>query len=210
MRVKIGALAAWIEMGIGSSWVSTCDDGAEEEGTMRVRRVVTGHDRSGRAVFVSDREVEPVTVELLPGSEFHKLWGGDRVPSFPDDGAEPAQPTYFPPIGGFRFGMFSLPPASSVAAPQPGDLAAAASELEAKLPGLAGYMEPGNSGMHTTDTIDFEVVLEGEVWLELDGGKEVHLRPGDTVVQNGTRHAWHNRSNEPAVLFVALLGASRT
>src|SRR5215831_6426869 len=101
---------------------------------MKVRRVVTGHDRSGKAVFVSDREVEPVTAELLPGSEFHKLWGGDRTPSFPDDGAEPAQPTYFPPIGGFRFGMFSLPRASSAAPPEPKDVALAASELEAKLP----------------------------------------------------------------------------
>ncbi|HTO06822.1 MAG TPA: cupin domain-containing protein [Myxococcota bacterium] len=174
---------------------------------MKVRRVVTGHDRSGKAVFVSDREVEPITAQLLPGSEFHKLWGGDRAPSFPDDGAEPAQPSYFPPIGGFRFGMFSLPPASSAAAPQPKDMAAAAAELEAKLPGLASYMEPDAPGMHTTDTIDFEVVLEGEVWLELDGGKEVHLRPGDTVVQNGTRHAWHNRGTKPARLAVFITGA---
>ena len=48
---------------------------------MKVRRVVTGHDRSGKAVFVSDGQVEPVTAELMPGSEFHKLWGGDRTPS---------------------------------------------------------------------------------------------------------------------------------
>src|SRR5215831_13826126 len=102
---------------------------------MKVRRVVTGHDRSGKSVFVSDREVEPATVALMPGSEFHKLWGADTAPSFPDDGAEPAQPTYFPPMGGFRFGMFSLPPASSVAGPLPADTAAAARELEAKLPG---------------------------------------------------------------------------
>ncbi len=173
---------------------------------MRVRRVVTGHDRSGKAVFVSHREVEPVTAELLPGSEFHKLWGGERAPAFPDDGAEPAQPTYFPPIGGFRFGMFSLPPQSSAAA-QPSDLAAATRELEAKLPGLMSYMEPGAPGMHTTDTIDFEVVLDGEVWLELDDGKEVHLRPGDTVVQNGTRHAWHNRGTKTARLAVFIAGA---
>ena len=174
---------------------------------MKVRRVVTGHNRSGKAVFVSDATVEPVTAELMPGSEFHKLWGGDRTPSFPDDGAEPAQPTYFPPIGGFRFGMFSLPPASSVAAPQPADMAAAARALGAKLPGLTSYMEPDAPGMHTTPTIDFEVVLDGEVWLELDGGKEVHLHPGDTVVQNGTRHAWHNRGHKPARLAVFIIGA---
>jgi hypothetical protein len=93
---------------------------------MKVRRVVTGHDSSGKSVFVSDGEVEPVTAELMPGSEFHKLWGGDRTPQFPDDGAAPAQPTYFPPVGGFRFGMFSLPPQSRAVGPQPTDVAAAA------------------------------------------------------------------------------------
>src|SRR5262245_43559446 len=103
---------------------------------MRVRRVVTGHDRTGKAVFVCDAEVDPHAVRLMPGSEFHKLWGGDRAPAFPDDGAPPAQPTYFPPVGGFRFGMFALPPAASAAAPQIADSAAAARELEEKLPGL--------------------------------------------------------------------------
>jgi quercetin dioxygenase-like cupin family protein len=63
--------------------------------------------------------------------------------------------------------------------------------------------------MHTTSTIDFEVVLEGEVWLELDDGKEVHLKPGDTVVQNGTRHAWRNHGTVPARLAVFLIGAPR-
>ena len=125
----------------------------------------------------------------------------------PDGGAPPAQPTYFPPVGGFRFGMFSLPPQSRAVGPQPADTAAAARELEEKLPGLAKYMEPDAPGMHTTDTIDFEVVLDGEVWLELDGGKEVHLKPGDTVVQNGTRHAWHNKGNKPARLAVFITGA---
>ena len=60
-------------------------------------------------------------------------------------------------------------------------------------------MEPDAPGMHTTATIDFEVVLEGEVWLELDDGEEVHLRVGDCVVQNGTRHAWRNRGLWPPV-----------
>jgi mannose-6-phosphate isomerase-like protein (cupin superfamily) len=175
---------------------------------MKVRRVVTGHDRSGKAVFVSDTEVEPTTVQLMPGAEFHKLWGADRAPSFPDDGAEPAQPTYFPPIGGFRFGMFTLPPNTRGAGPPAiSDSAAAVRELEEKLPGMAGYMEPNAPGMHTTDTIDFEIVLDGEVVLELDDKKEVLLRAGDTVVQNGTRHAWHNRGTKPVRIGVFIAGA---
>jgi hypothetical protein len=63
--------------------------------------------------------------------------------------------------------------------------------------------------MHTTETIDCDLVFSGEVWLELDDGKDVHLRRGDCVIQNGTRHTWHNRSSEPCVLFFTLLGAVR-
>ena len=59
----------------------------------------------------------------------------------------------------------------------------------------------------TSATVDFEVVISGEVVLELDDGAERVLRPGDTVVQNGTRHRWHNRGSEPATLAVILIGA---
>jgi mannose-6-phosphate isomerase-like protein (cupin superfamily) len=175
---------------------------------MRVRRVVTGHDAGGKAVFASDIEVDPLTVTLLPGAEFHRLWGADQAPTFPDDGAPTAQPDYFPPVGGYRFGLFTLPPATAQAAAGL-DVEAALAEMEAKLPGLASYTEPDNPGMHTTDTIDFEVVLSGQVVLELDDGAETVLRPGDTVVQNGTRHRWSNRGSEPAVLAVFITGAHR-
>jgi mannose-6-phosphate isomerase-like protein (cupin superfamily) len=63
--------------------------------------------------------------------------------------------------------------------------------------------------MHTTDTVDFEYVLSGSIDLELDNGETVHLTPGDTVVQNGTRHAWRNRGSEPCQLVVVLVGAHR-
>jgi quercetin dioxygenase-like cupin family protein len=68
-------------------------------------------------------------------------------------------------------------------------------------------MEPAEPGMHTTATIDFEVLLSGSVTLELDDGAKVDLRPGDTVVQNGTRHRWSNAGTEPAVLAVFICGA---
>jgi mannose-6-phosphate isomerase-like protein (cupin superfamily) len=174
-----------------------------------VRRVVTGHDSNGKAVFASDERVDPVTVALVPGGEFHLLWGADQAPTFPDDGSPTPQPTYFPPLGGYRFGFFTVPPAHSASIPADLDLEAAVAEVDAKLPGMLAWMEPDNPGMHTTDTIDFEVVLSGEVVLELDGGAEKVLRPGDTVVQNGTRHRWSNRGTEPAVVAVILLGAHR-
>ena len=173
---------------------------------MNVRRVVTGHDSNGKAVFASDEEVAPLTPSLNPGAEFHRLWGGDEAPRFPDDGSLPSHTTYFPPVGGFRFGFFTLPPAGTGLPPDV-DIAAGLAELEEMLPGLSAHMEADDPGMHTTATIDFEVVLSGEVVLELDDGAQVHLRAGDTVVQNGTRHRWSNPGTVPAVLAVFIVGA---
>jgi mannose-6-phosphate isomerase-like protein (cupin superfamily) len=172
-----------------------------------VRRVVTGHDAEGKAVFVSDSLVEPVTTPLSPGLAFHQLWNGDAAPQFPDDGTRPPTTTYFPSVGGFRFNFFTIPPGDD---PRPGpevDVGAELAALDVALPGLFAHNEPDEPGMHTTATIDFEVVLSGEVVLELDDGAKVHLRPGDTVVQNGTRHRWSNPGDAPATLAVFLTGA---
>jgi hypothetical protein len=75
-----------------------------------VRRVVTGHDVEEHAVFVSDEMVAPVTIDLLPGTNFHLIWGADAKASFPDDGAKPRATPYFPSLDGFRFGFFTIPP----------------------------------------------------------------------------------------------------
>ena len=172
---------------------------------MNVRRVVTGHNASGKAVIASDQHVAPITLQLVPGAEFHRLWGADTSPSFPDNGAEPSNPNYFPPVGGFRFGIFTVAPETTMI-PADIDIAAAFSEMVTTLPGMAAHMEPDNPGMLTTASVDYEFVVSGEVTLELDDGVEVHLRAGDTVVQNGTRHAWRNRSDKPCVLVVVLVG----
>lgn len=174
---------------------------------MDVRRVVTGHDASGKAIFVSDEAVAPIVPTILPGNEFHRLWGGDEAPHFPDDGSRPDDRSYFPPVGGFRFGFFTIPPDGGAGISPGVDVADALRELEEKLPGLAGHMEPDNPGMHTTATIDFEVILSGTVTLELDDEAKVTLGPGDTVVQNGTRHRWSNAGTEPAVIAVFICGA---
>lgn len=175
---------------------------------MVIRRVVTGHDASGKSVFASDEVVSPRKPALLGGYEFTMLWGGDETPRFPDDGSMPQWHTYFPPVGGFRFSMFTIPPRGSAATADLENLDEnAAAEVEEQLPGLLGYMEPEDPGMHTTDTVDFEVVLEGTVVLELDDGATVTLQPGDTVVQNGTRHRWHNGGDTPARLALFVCGA---
>jgi mannose-6-phosphate isomerase-like protein (cupin superfamily) len=175
-----------------------------------VRRVVTGHSVDGKAVFASDERVAPITLGLLPGTEFHRLWGADVPMHFPDDGSRPATPAYFPSVGGYRVGMFSVAPATTVTDLAGLDIPAAFAEMETLLPGLAGHMEPDSPGMHTTATVDFEYVISGRCVLELDDGATVDLGPGDTVVQNGTRHAWRNPHDEPCVMLVVLVGANHT
>lgn len=175
---------------------------------MRVRRVATGHDGSSKSVFASDEQVDPVVLKLMPGTEFHLLWGGDEAPTFPDAGSAGSAPSYFPAVGGYRFGLVTIPPAGTQA-PADLDFAAALGQVERELPGMLSHMEPDDPGMHTTDTIDFEVILAGELVLELDDGVEKVLRPGDTVVQNGTRHRWNNRGTEPATMAVFMTGARR-
>lgn len=173
---------------------------------MQVRRVVTGRTAAGTSVFVGDERVEPISVSLLPGAEFHTVWGSDATVPLPSDGGIPPMQGWFPPQGGFRFAFFTLPPAS-VTAPPGLDMGTAFAELNQKLPGLFDVMEQDHPGMHTTDTIDVDLVISGEVWLELDDGAETRLGPGDCVVQNGTRHAWHNRTDQPCVIAVVLVGA---
>ena len=176
---------------------------------MRVRRVATGHDGRSKSVFASDDEVDPVVLGLMPGTEFHLLWGGDEAPTFPDAGSAGVAPSYFPRVGGYRFGFVTIPPAGTQAAADL-DLTDALAQMERDLPGMLSHMEPDDPGMHTTDTIDFEVILTGELVLELDDGVEKVLRPGDTVVQNGTRHRWHNRGTEPATMAAFMTGARRS
>jgi mannose-6-phosphate isomerase-like protein (cupin superfamily) len=174
---------------------------------MDVRRVVTAHDGDGRAVFVVDEQVAPVTVALLQGSEFHQLWGSDVTCQFPDNGVRPDVRSYFPPVGGFRVGPFTIPPDRGTGAPPDLDIEATLAELEETLPGLAEHLEPAEPGMHTSASVDFGVVLSGQATLELDDGATVVLKPGDIYIQNGTRHRWSNRGDVPAVLAVALIGA---
>jgi mannose-6-phosphate isomerase-like protein (cupin superfamily) len=188
-------------MAIPRRSAATCP---QEEGQMDVRRVVTGHDANGKAVFVSEERVAPTTPALLGGFTVHKLWGADEPPRLPDDGSLPSYTSYFPPVGGIRFSFVTFPPHFP---PDPDagfgedlDIDAAVAELDDLFPGLAQHMEPGGAGMHTSATVDIGVVLAGEVVLELDDGATVTLRAGDTVVQNGTRHRWSNPGDVPVVL----------
>jgi len=165
---------------------------------MKVRRVVTGHSPEGKAVVASDVRVEPI--EFGDGGAYHVLWGSDTAARFPDDGAAPAWSAAFPPVGGHRFVLMTLPIGSTRTSDDP--------QLSTFLAdSLGDVMEKDEPGMHKTATIDYEVVLSGRIGLELDEGAEVLLGPGDVVVQNGTRHRWHNRGSEPATMAVIVIGA---
>ena len=178
---------------------------------MQIRRVVTGQDAAGRAVVVSDGP-PPRHHDLVhvPGMSTAMLWATGPGEPLRADGADPTPQvvSQLPAPGGTCFVIVRFPPDSVFT--DPGfDAAAADAEQRLTSPGIAERFEPDHPGMHTTDSVDYVVVLAGEVWLELDDGQLSHLRAGDTVVQNGTRHAWRNLGTEPVTLAVVQVGMSR-
>lgn len=174
------------------------------------RRVVTGHSGAGKSVIVSDG-VSPrhVTITGMAGFSITGVWATDHgmtaVPGSDDPTA--GMVTFVPGEGGTRFVVTVIPPPGPM--PSAEELAVAGPQMLERLPGLAEAMEPGHPGMHTTDTVDYDIVMSGELVMELDDGAEVALKPGDIVVQNGTRHAWRNRGTEPVVMYSVLVGAPR-
>jgi hypothetical protein len=142
----------------------------------------------------------------MPGQAQTRVWFTPGVPSKAAPGAEPTNNCgpVLPGPGGASFVIVSYAPESVMMSPR-FDPAAAGEELATYAPDLAEVFEP--DGMHRTPSVDYGVVLQGEVWLELDDGAEVRLSPGDTVVQLAARHAWRNRTNAPATVAFVLTGA---
>ena len=170
-----------------------------------MRRVVTGHDGRGRSVIVSDG-VPPRTHHFAgwPGFVSSVAWSTEAAVPVSRAGEDPtgSVATLIPAPGGTRLILLTLPPA---AAGGGFDRAVYEAEQATYSPGLAETLE--TDGMHATPTIDYIVVVKGEVWLRLDEGAETRLEAGDVVIQNAARHAWSNRSGEPAVLACVLIGA---
>lgn len=179
---------------------------------MKIRRVVAGTGADGKAKVIVDG-VAPRSVEFasVPGYAAALLWstgaaeglsvGGNIVDRTGEVGFVPGE-------GESRLLIVTFPP-DSVMMRADVDLAAFGSEFAKLLPGLAETFEPDHPGMHTTESTDYDVVLEGEITLELDDGEEVLLRKHDVVIQHGNRHAWRNRSDQPATLLFVLLGGRR-
>lgn len=175
------------------------------------RRIVTAHNADGKAVVRSDGP-PPWSKEMehTPGFASSLVWATPPIPVLPVGPAEPTDTvtTIVPPPGETRFLIVTFPPDSVYG--EPGfDFAAAAREQAEESPGLVELFEPDHPGMHTTPTVDYGIVLDGEVWLELDDGRTVHLKQHDVVVQNGTRHAWRNKGTRPVTMAFVLIGAYR-
>ena len=165
---------------------------------MGIRRVVTGHNKDGRSIIVSDELAEPITAGDL--GETYVFWSADELPTFPNSGQNPQARTPFPPVGGFRFFMFTIDPCT----PAP-PLVEACDLGETGQPAMRGQI----TGFHETATIDFEVVLQGEATLTVSGGQKVTLKAGEVVVHNGECHAWSNEGGVPAVLAGCIIGGQR-
>lgn len=174
---------------------------------MHIRRVVMGTGETGQAAVLSDDRVEPVVASLLPGVEIFRVWELDH-PALPvtDTAVGSPKATFFPGPIGVRFGFLSIPPGIDYIPAPEADLAAAATEMEAKLPGATATFAIDNPGEHTTATVDYLVVVSGCGVMRAPG-IEVRLTAGDCLVQNGTAHAWFNDGEEPFVLAYALGGA---
>ncbi|MGI5126802.1 cupin domain-containing protein [Pseudonocardia sp. CA-107938] len=158
--------------------------------------------------MVDDGGVPAITSALLPGAAAYRLWGRDERPAFPDDGSPRSAESYYPPPDGSRFMINRIPPGELV--PAPGvDVAAALAELDQLMPGAMACNDPDEPGMHTTDSLDYVLVVSGEITLELDDGESTVLRAGDVVVQNGTRHGWRNHGTEPCTIVGVAIGADR-
>lgn len=175
-----------------------------------LRCVVTGHQNERATVVADGPPAEVVAFASTPGMEVAKIWSTPAMPGIGRDeaGIGSKEAGFLPAIGETRFVILTFPPDSTMLHPD-FDLAAAAGEFAERLPEMAAVREAADPAMHRTDTIDHIIVLEGEVWLELDDQQEVLLRQHDVAVQNGTRHAWRNKSNRPVTMAVVMVGAAR-
>jgi mannose-6-phosphate isomerase-like protein (cupin superfamily) len=119
---------------------------------------------------------------------------------------------FIPVVGATRFSIMQVPALAEIKRLAQGggiDIGQAFVEFGKAMPDMGAAMEPDNSGMHTTDSIDYIVVLSGEIWCELDDGEEVHLRARDCLIQCGTRHAWLNKGTVPCLIASVMVGANR-
>lgn len=176
----------------------------------QVRRIVTGHDANGRSIVTEDRAAPSVhTNPKRVGYVLTQLWATDRTPAYVGNEPDPtAQPlTLEPPKNGTVVRIIEFGPEGdwlqklSTADTQVAWAALGTDRASTNKAGTARH-----PFMHRTQSVDYALVLEGEITLVLDE-EEVTMREGDFLVERGTNHAWANRSGKPCrMLFVLVDG----
>jgi hypothetical protein len=174
-----------------------------------MKRVVTGHDAQGRSIVVS-AAAPPNVVQLehIPGTVFYELWNTHEMPVPINNGPDPTlAPLRLHPVpGGSVVRIVDIPPDTEEF------LAQGAARMRTMFEHIGDEHastvsdESPHPLMHRTESVDYGILIEGELTLVLDTGV-VDLKPGDVVIQRGTNHAWANRSNKVSrVAFILLNG----
>jgi uncharacterized cupin superfamily protein len=171
-----------------------------------VRRVVTGHDVAGRAVIASDGP--PSRVETLSnGVTFFEIWHTSQTPARIDRTSQAQEPKLLlaPPHNGTRIRVVEFPPEKDQKI-DPQVAREHFAQIGAEASSTASAAGARHAYMHRTETIDYGIVLEGEIILIMDIG-ETKVQAGDIVVQRGTNHGWANRSGRICrVAFILIDG----
>jgi len=165
-----------------------------------VRRVVTGH-RDGKAVVLFDSAAPNHRLRQASGLVSTLIWVTDETPADISGIADRAAREIGvpPPPRGSIFRVVDFPPESGNRS----------REAVLKEMGVADHGAARHYGMHRTRSVDYAVVLEGEIDMLLDDS-EVHLEAGDVLVQQGTNHAWVNRGTKPCRIAFVLIDAAGT
>jgi mannose-6-phosphate isomerase-like protein (cupin superfamily) len=168
------------------------------------RRVVTGHNAAGRSIILTDGDSPNVFVAAASGGlRSTELWATTTAPADNSGSADAAiRERRITPEGlGTVFRYIEYPPDSVRL--KTIDPAAHFSSGTGARPGGDGAP---HKGMHRTDTVDYAIILSGEIHAVMDEG-EVLLRQGDCLIQRGTNHAWSNRTEEPCLIAFVLVAA---
>lgn len=174
-----------------------------------ITRIVTGHDAQGRAIVTSNGGL-PTVVPLaaIPGTVFHEVWATAQSPAFIGNDPDPTLGplTLPPPAMGTRIRFVDIPPdTEEFLKTGAARMGRAFAEIGDEAASTLRHDSP-HPLMHRTQSVDYGVVIAGELTLVLDRA-EVLLRPGSVVVQRGTNHAWANRSGAVCrMLFVLVDG----
>lgn len=170
------------------------------------KRIVTGHDAEGQAIVASCGATQNnFPLKAVPGTVFYEVWNSVTTPAPLDNGDDPTAPPLrlSPGPMGSVIRVVDIPPDSVQNQVSAEDAAAAFAEIGESHAGT-GKANSKHKLMHRTETLDYGIVTEGEIWLVLDG-EDVHLKKGDIVVQRGTNHAWSNRTEHMARMIFILL-----